>query len=176
MAKAAKNNVTPISADSNLSDEQKREELRARIDAGEQRIQERSLADQARDAADTALEFTKRHPFAVVGGVLVAGLAIGAMTRRGRNLGLRGGMFAGLAADAVMAYGARMMDSVASGAQYAGDRFEDFGDNAATAARGLRRDTSYKLDVAGDALRSSRRKAGRKGSRAYRSLRTRLKY
>ena len=85
-------------------------------------------------------------------------------------------MFAGLAADAVMAYGARMMDSVASGAQYAGDRFEDFGDKAATAARGLRRDTSYKLDVAGDALRSSRRKAGRKGSRAYRSLRTRLKY
>ncbi len=176
MANAAENNVTHISADSKLTDEQKRDELRARIAAGEKRIEERSLKDQARDAVDGAIEFTKRHPFAVVGGVLVAGLAIGAMTRRGRNLGRRSGLLAGLAAEAAMAYGARMMDGVAHGAQLAGDRFEDFGDSAATTARGLRRDTAYKLDIAGDALRSSGRKAGRKGSRAYRSLRTRLKY
>ena len=172
MAEQAENNVTPISADSKLTDSEKREQLRARIEAGEQRNEERTLADQARDAADSAVEFTKKHPFAVVGGVVLAGLAIGAMTRRGRNIGRRGGVLAGLAADAALAYGARMIDGVVDGAQYAGDRFEDFGDSAATAARGLRRDASYKMDVAGDALRSSGRKASRKGSRAYRSLRT----
>lgn len=174
MPETVKNTVTPISADSKLSDEQKREQLRSRIEAGEQRNAERSLADQARDAADTALEFTRKHPLAVVGGVLVAGLAIGAMTRRGRGIGRRGGVLAGLAADAAFAYGARLIDGILDGAQYAGDRIEDLGDSASTAARGLRRDAAYKLDVAGDALRSSGRKAGRKGSRAYRALRSRI--
>ncbi len=176
MADAAESNVTPISADSKLSDAEKRDQLRARIEAGEQRNEERTLADQAKDAADSALEFTKKHPLAVVGGVLVAGLAIGAMTRRGRRLGRRGGTLAALATDAAFAYGARMIDSVLDGAQYAGDRIEDFGDSASTTARGLRRDAAYKLDVAGDALRSSGRKAGRKGSRAYRALRTRINH
>ena len=176
MADAAPSNVTPISADSQLSDAEKREQLRARIEAGEQRNEERSLADQAKEVADTALEFTRKHPLAVVGGELVAGLAIGAMTRRGRRMGRRGGVFAGLAAEAALAYGARMIDGLVDGAQYAGDRIEDFGDSAATTARGLRRDAAYKLDVAGDALRSSGRKAGRKGSRAYRALRDRIKH
>ena len=165
MADTAETNVTPISADSKLTDEQKREKLRERIEAGEQRNEERTLAEQAKDAADSAMEFTKKHPFAVVGGVLLAGLAIGAMTRPGRRIGRRGGAFA---------YGARMVDGVLDGAQYAGDRIEDLGESTATTARGLRRDAAYKLDVAGDALRASSRKAGRKGSRAYRSLRTRI--
>ena len=94
MADTAETNVTPISADSKLTDEQKREKLRERIEAGEQRNEERTLAEQAKDAADSAMEFTKKHPFAVVGGVLLAGLAIGAMTRPGRRIGRRGGAFA----------------------------------------------------------------------------------
>lgn len=175
MAKADESNVTPINPDGGPSDEQKRDALRSRIEASEARNDARSLADQARDAADSALAFTRKHPLAVVGGVLVAGLAIGAMTRRGRNIGRRGGVLARLASDAALAYGARMIDGMVDGAQYAGDRIEDFGDSATTAARGLRRDAAYKLDAAGDALRASGRKAGRKGSRAYRALRSRLK-
>ncbi len=174
MADRANTNVTPISADSELSDEQKRQQLRAKIEAGEKRNQERSFTDQAKDAADSAFEFAKKHPLAVIGGAVVAGLAIGAMTRPGRRVGRRGGMLAGAAADAVMAYGMRMIDRASEGAEYAGDRLEDFGDSAATTARSLRRDVSYKLDTVGDSLKASGRKAGRKGSRAYRSLRTRL--
>ena len=49
MAEAAENNVTPISADSKLTDEQKRDQLRARIEAGEKRNEERSLGDQAKE-------------------------------------------------------------------------------------------------------------------------------
>ena len=66
MAEAAENNVTPISADSKLTDEQKRDQLRARIEAGEKRNEERSLGDQAKGVADSAIEFTKKHPLAVV--------------------------------------------------------------------------------------------------------------
>lgn len=174
MADPVESNVTPISADSKLSDSEKREQLRARIEAGEQRNEERSFAEQAKEVADTALDFTRRHPLAVVGGVLVLGLAAGSMTRRGRRIGKKGGVFAGLAAEAALAYGARMIDGMVDGAQYAGDRIGDFGDSAATAARGLRRDAGHRLDAASDALRSSGREAGRKGGQAYRALRTRL--
>ena len=75
MAKSAENNVTPISADSELTDEQKREQLRARIEAGERRNEARSLADQAKDVADSAIEFAKKHPVATVAGAVVIGLA-----------------------------------------------------------------------------------------------------
>ena len=167
-------NVTPISADSKLSDQQKRDQLRARIEAGERRNEERTLADQARDAADTAVEFTKKHPYAVIGGAIAVGLAIGAMTRPGRRLGKRGGVLAGLAMDAALAYGARMLDNATNAAQLAGAKFEDLSDTAATTARGLRRDAAYKIDVAGDALRATTRKASRSGSRTARAIKTRL--
>lgn len=172
--KAETATVTPISADSALSDQQKRDQLRARIEAGEKRNEERTLADQAKDAADTAVEFTKKHPYAVIGGAIAVGLAIGAMTRPGRRLGRRGGVLAGLAADAALAYGARMIDKTMDAAQFAGDRFEDLSDSAATTARGLRRDAAYKLDVASDAVRASTRKAARGGSRTARAIKTRL--
>lgn len=167
-------NVTPLSADSKLSDQQKRDQLRARIEAGERRNEERTLADQAKDAADNAVEFTKKHPYAVIGGAIAVGLAIGAMTRPGRRLGKRGGVIAGLLTDAALAYGARLIDNAGNAAQFAGDKFEDISDSAATKARGLRRDAAYKLDAAGDALRATSRKAARSGPRTARAIKTLL--
>lgn len=167
MSETAENNVTPISADSKLTDEEKRQQLRARIEAGERRNEERSLADQARDVADSAIEFAKKHPVATVAGAVVVGLAIGAMTRRGRELGRRGGSLASYAADAAIAYGLSMIEG-------AGDRFEDLSDAAGTQARRIKRDAGYRLDSMGDTVRSSSRRASRKSSRAYRDLRARL--
>lgn len=89
------------------------------------------------------------------------------MTRRGRDLGRRGGSFAAYAADAAIAYGLSMLEG-------AGDKIEDFGDAAGTQARRLKRDTGYRLDSMGDTLRSNKRRAERKSSRAYRDLRARL--
>lgn len=166
--------VTSIGTDARLSDQDKRDQLRARIEAAEQRNEQRSLAEQAREAADTAVEFTKKHPFAVIGGALAIGLAIGAATKPGRRLGRKGGVFAGILADAALAYGARMIDNTTNAAHFAGDRLGGIGDSAATAARGLRRDAAYKLDAAGDALRSTSRKAAREGSRAAKAIKTRL--
>lgn len=167
MADTAETNVTPISADSKLTDQEKRDQLRARIEAGEQRNEERSLMDQAKDVADNAVDFAKRHPVATIAGAITIGLVIGAMTRRGRDLGRRGGAFAAYAADTALAYGLSMLEG-------AGDKIEDFGDAAGTQARRLKRDTGYRLDSMGDKLHSSKRRVGRKSSRAYRDLRARL--
>lgn len=160
-------NVTPISADSQLSDEQKREQLRARIEAGEKRNEERTFADQAKEAADSAVDFAKKHPIATVAGAVAIGLAIGAMTSRGRQLGRRGGSLAAYAADAAIAYGLTMMEG-------AGDKFEDYSDAAGTQARRLKRDAGYRVDALGDVLRSSGRKASRKSSRTVRDLKARV--
>lgn len=70
---------SPFSADD------QRDGLRARIEAAERRNAERTLAEQAREAADTAVEYTRAHPLTVIGGALALGLAIGLMTRPGRD-------------------------------------------------------------------------------------------
>ena len=167
MADTAENNITPISADSKLTDQEKRDQLRARIEAGEKRQEERSFLDQAKDVADSAVDFAKRHPVATVAGAIAVGLAVGAMTRRGRELGRRGGSLASYATDAAIAYGLSMIEG-------AGDKFEDFGDAAETLARRLKRDAGYRLDSMGDYIRSSGRRASRKSKRGYRDLRARL--
>lgn len=167
MADTAENNITPISADSKLTDQEKRDQLRARIEAGEKRQEERSFLDQAKDVADNAVDFAKRHPVATVAGAIAVGLAVGAMTRRGRELGRRGGSLASYATDAAIAYGLSMIEG-------AGDKFEDFGDAAETQARRLKRDAGYRLDSMGDSIRSSGRRASRKSKRGYRNLRARL--
>ncbi len=167
MSDTATNNVTPISADSKLTDQEKRDQLRSRIEAGEKRHEERTVLDQAKDVADSAVEFAKKHPIATIAGAITIGLAIGAMTRRGRALGRRGGSLAAYAADAALAYGLNMIEG-------AGDKMEDFGDAAGTQARRLKRDAGYRLDSMSDSLRSNGRRASRKTSRAYRDLRARL--
>ncbi|MAM37384.1 MAG: hypothetical protein CL949_02500 [Erythrobacter sp.] len=167
MADTAENNITPISADSKLTDQEKRDQLRARIEAGEKRQEERSFLDQAKDVADSAVDFAKRHPVATVAGAIAVGLAVGAMTRRGRELGRRGGSLASYATDAAIAYGLSMIEG-------AGDKFEDLGDAAETQARRIKRDAGYRLDSMGDSIRSSGRRASRKSKRGYRDLRARL--
>ncbi len=172
---AKKSNVAQHPA---TTDEDKRRQLRDKIAAGEQRNAERTFADQARDAAEAATGFVKRHPLATIAGGITLGLIIGALTRPGRRLtsrvGRRSGALAALAADAALAYGLRMLDGANDLARTAGDRFEDLGDSVGTQARGLRRDAAYRADIASDALGSVKRSTARKGSRLVRDLRSRF--
>ena len=163
----AESNVTPISADSRLTDQQKRDQLRARIEAGTQRHEERSFGEQAKDVADSAIEFAKKHPLATLAGAVAVGLAVGAMTKRGRDLGRRGGSMASYAADAALSYGLGMF-------QGATDKIEDLSDAAGTQARRVKRDAGYRLDSMSDSVMSGQRRAKRKSARAYRDLRNRL--
>lgn len=172
---AAKSNVAQHPT---ATDEDKRRQLREKIAAGEQRNAERTLADHARDAAESAAGFVKRHPLATIAGGIAAGLIIGGLTRPGRRMarrvGGRGSALATVAADAALAYGLRMLDGANDLARSAGDKFEDFGDSVGTQARGLRRDAAYRADVTTDALHSMKRGAARKSSRALRDLRSRF--
>lgn len=87
-----------------------RDSLRARIEAAERRNAERSLADQAREAAEAATHYARAHPLAVVGGALALGLLVGLATRPGRRVAAR-------AAGAVGAAASGAAGSAASGAK-----------------------------------------------------------
>ena len=105
------NNVATLNTDTKpQTDEERREALRQRIEASEQRNAERSFADQAKDVLDSATDFAKKHPLAVVGGAIGVGLLIGAMTRPGRRLGRRTGTMAAMAGDTVLGYAMGLMD------------------------------------------------------------------
>lgn len=161
-----------------ITDEEKREQLREKIEAAETRNDERSLGDQAREALDSATEFVKERPLTAVAGVAVVALAVGAMTRPGRRLGRRGGVLAAAATDAALAYALGLVDRAETAGSAAlrggSDAFEDLSETLGSSARKLRRDAAYRADVAGDALRSSSRKASRKTSRGLRDLRSRF--
>lgn len=145
----------------------RREALRQRIEASELRQQARNLGEQAKEAADSALGYAKKHPLRVVAGAVAVGLAIGALTRPGRRVGKRGGALAAIALDAALAYGMKAFDK-------AGTFGSEAADSAGVAARKIGRDASYRLDVAGDAVRAGSRKAGAIGTKAMRDMRSRF--
>lgn len=174
-------NVATLNTDTKpQTDEERREALRQRIEASEQRNAERSFADQAKDVLDSATDFAKRHPLAVVGGAIGVGLLIGAMTRPGRRLGRRTGTMAAMAGDTVLGYAMGLMDRAetagAAALRSSSDAIEDLGDSVGSTARRLRRDAAYRADATSDALASSRRRAGRKASRRFRNLKSRLSH
>lgn len=157
-----------------MTDKDKREQLRQKIAAGEKRNADRSLADRARDAADSATEFVKANPIKSVAGVALVALLIGAMTRPGRRLGRKTGAMAAVATDAAIAYGLSLLDAAGDAARAGQDKLEDFGDSVGTTARGLRRKASYQADATSDAARTAARRTGRKAGRSIRDLRARL--
>ena len=154
--------ATP-SATAPLTDAERREKLRQRIAQGEERHEARRFADQARDAADSALGYAREHPLRVVAGAVAVGLVVGALTRPGRRLGRRGGALAALAADAAIGYGLKAWSEAGKA-----------GDTAGTAARRFGRDASYRLDTASDMVREGTRKATAATSRAMRDMRSRF--
>lgn len=159
-----------------MTTEEKRAELREKIEAGEKRNAERTFADTAREAADNATTFVKKHPLAALGGAVVIGLAIGAMTKPGRRLTKRGGVLAGLAADAALAYGMTMIDRAGDLARDGQDRLEDFGDSLSDTARHAKREASYLAGTTSDKTRSAARGVARKAGRAARDLRARVNH
>ena len=154
--------------------EAKRAELRDRIAAAEQRNEQRSFGDYAKEAADGVTSFAKEHPIATVAGAVAIGVAIGAMTRPGRRLARRGGAMAALAREAVLAYGLSMIDDIGDLALHGKDRAEDFADTASTRARGFgRRARTGASNLAEDAGLLGRR-ASRSTSRSIRDLRRKV--
>lgn len=187
--------LTPETADT------ERDELRAKIEASQRRIAERTLADQAKEAADAALDYTKKNPLTVIGGAVAVGLVIGAMTPPGRRVvksaatGAAGAVsdaasgtaraakgvstksatrFGSLIADAIVAYGMKMIDNALDGARAGQDAVEDLSDSASSKARALRREAGYMAGSAADKTRTATRRTRRRAERAVRDLTDRV--
>lgn len=157
-----------------------RDSLRARIEAAERRNAERSLADNAREAAQAAADYTRANPLTVIGGALAVGLAIGLLTRPGRQVARRvassaGGAVSGAAASAAsgvkgvaarggsrvgemlsqaaVTYLISLIDEAMDSARAGQGRAADLGDAAGEQARKLK---AGAVQVAGNAADSSR--------------------
>ena len=190
----------PQSPDAPASDTQstetKRDALRAKIEASERRIAERSFADQAKEAAENARDYTRKHPLVVIGGAVVFGLLVGAATRPGRRLvrsaaastsefvtdaaaetrdagkatAKKANRMGDMISDMIVGYGIKMMDGAVDGARAGQDAFEDIGDSAAAKARKLRREAEYLAGSTADNARTASRRASRRTGRAVRGI------
>lgn len=161
-----------------LDAQAKRELLRERIEAGEQRNRDRSLGDYARDTVDSVTGFAKAHPVATVAGAIGLGLAIGALTRPGRRVARQGvaktSALAALASEAVLAFGAGLIDEIGGLGRSAGDAAGDAGARIGHTARRARRDAAYKAGLLADDIVATERAAARGARRGLRNLRHRF--
>lgn len=156
-----------------------RDLLRARIEAAQHRNAGRDLAERARDAAATATDFVRAHPLATVAGVAVAGLAIGAMTKRGRSAaraaGSRSGKWLGYATELALAYAAAALENAGTATRKGQDRLEDIGDGVGDRARSLKREATHRAGDAQDTARRMMREIGKQVARAVRDMKTRTR-
>ena len=156
------------------TDAEKREALRSKIEAGEQRQAQRSFADQAKDAADDALGFVRANPLKTVAAVALGALVIGAMTRPGRKLGRKTGAMAGVATDAALAYGLSLLDSAGSVAGKGQDKLANLGDTVGAKARAWQATAANEGSQLSDYLVNAARRSGRRAGRTIDDLRGRI--
>ncbi|MEL7197034.1 MAG: hypothetical protein AAGL10_01860 [Pseudomonadota bacterium] len=181
--------------------EQPRDALRAKIEASERRIAERTVADQASDAAGAATQYVKDNPLTVLGGAIAIGLIIGLMTKPGRNAAKgaasgaatavsgaasgaaksvgtaakkRGSAFGSLLADALVAYGMKLVDDALDGARAGREKLEDLSDDATSKAREVKRDAEYFAGTASDKSRAVTQRTRRRAVRAVRDMKDRI--
>lgn len=163
-----------------MTNPDQRDLLRARIEAAQHRNAGRDLAEQARDAAATATDFVKAHPLATVASVALLGLAIGAMTKRGRGAaraaGSRSGRWIGYAVELGLAYAASAMENAGEAARKGQDRVEDIGDAVSDRARSLRREATHRAGDAKDTARRVTREIGKQAVRAVRDVKSRTRH
>lgn len=155
-------------------DDAKRDELRAKIEAGEQRQAERTIGDYARDATETTTNFVKDHPVAAIAGVAALGLLIGAMTkpgrRAGRAAGRRASAIAGYAGELGAAYASGLADAAGRVARSGGDTLEDVNDTLSRSARSAQRSAAHRAGDTADSMRYLSRKAARNTGRSLRGV------
>lgn len=164
-----------------MTPEEKRAELREKIEAAEQRNKARSFGDYAREARDEATAFVKEHPLATVAGGLALGAVIAALVpgpgrRLRKKATKRGAVLAGVIAELGATYGSQFLESASRAARAGQDRLGDLGDTIGDTARHLGRDAGSVAGDASDSARSVGREIGRKATRTVRDLRSRMSH
>lgn len=180
----------------------KRDALRARIEAAERRNAERTLADQAREAASAAADYTRAHPLTVIGGAVALGLVIGLLTRPGRRVagqafhtageaisdatssatsGIKrvtshGGSRIGHAiGEAAMGYLMTAIDDLLDTARAGQEKAAELGDAAGTQAKRLSANASEAAGSAADNTRALARKTADVAAGVVRDIRRKTK-
>ncbi len=166
--------LTPISAADS------RDALRARIEAAERRNADRTIADQAREAATAAVDYTRANPLTVIGGALAVGLLVGLFTRSGAassarsgvgNVASRGGSRLGqMVGQALVSYAMTVIDEVLDTARAGQERAGEFGDAAASQARTITARTTEAAGSAADSTRALARKTADAAAGVVRDL------
>ena len=174
-----------------------RDALRARIEAAERRNADRTIADQAREAAEAAVDYTRANPLTVIGGALAVGLVIGLLTRPGRrvasramhstagaisgtassarsgvsNIASRGGSQIGrMIGQAAISYAMTMIDEVLETARAGQERAAELGDAAGTQAKKLSANASEAASTAAGTTRTLARRTRDAATNAVRDL------
>lgn len=156
------------------TDTQKRDELRAKIEAGESRNADRSLSEQARAVADDAVAFVKANPLKSVAAVAVGALLVGAMTRPGRRAGRKAGAMAGVATEAALAYGLGLLEAASGAASKGQDSLAEFGDTVGHKARTWQASAAREGANLSDQLVRAAKRGGDRAGRTIEELRSRL--
>jgi ElaB/YqjD/DUF883 family membrane-anchored ribosome-binding protein len=170
---AAKPRATSTSS---TTDAEKREALRGKIAAGERRNADRSLADQAKAAADGALEYVKANPLKAVAGVALGALIIGAFTKPGRKLTRKTGKMANVATEAALAYGLSLLESAGAAADKGQDKLADLGEAVGDKARAWQHTAAKEGGALSDYLVKAAKRSGKHAGKSIKDLRSRLQH
>ena len=158
------------------TDAERRDALREKIAAGNSRNSARSFQQQARDAAEDALDYVKAHPLKTVTAVAVGALLIGALTRPGRRAGRKAGAFAGTAADAALTYGLSLLQSAADAASKGQAELAEMGRAAEVRTRGWRSAVLKEGGELSEYLQTAARRGGKRASKTIDDLRSRISH
>lgn len=161
--------------------EAKRQEIKDRITAAQERNAERQVptlgervSQKASAARDDFTSFAKEHPVATVAGGLAIGVLISALfknspTRKaGRYAGAKAAGYAALGSEMFAAFAEQVMESTAGARQASADKIEDIGDAMGDKARRMRRSAEYRAANASDTARNSARDIGKVIARSLR--------
>lgn len=124
-----------------VSDE-KRQRIRDKIAASQERLEKQALAEReseneyaakARELGNSAKGFAKEHPVLTVAGGLAVGALIAALLKpqTARALGKKALAFGAVAAEGAMLYGNRALDSAGDAGAQAKESLGEFGSNVA---------------------------------------------
>lgn len=156
------------------TDAEKREALRGKIEAGERRNAQRSFGDQAKAAADGAIDYIKANPLKAVAGVAVGALLIGAMTRPGRRAGRKAGALASVATEAALAYGLGLIEAASGAASKGQEKLADLGGTVGDKARAWQKEAAKEGSELSDYLLGVAKRSGKRAGRTIDELRNRI--
>lgn len=158
------------------TDAEKREALRGKIAAGERRNSQRSFGDQAKAAADGALDYVKANPLTALAGVAIGALIIGAFTKPGRKITKKTGKLANIATEAALAYGLGLLESAGTAASKGQDKLADLGETVGEKARAWQSTAAKEGSELSDYLVKAAKRSGKRAGKTIDELRSRLQH